>query len=222
MAKGYVTEFRYCSKIALGIKEYGKLDNLIDYELGMARSDRAFIFTDNHDNQRGHGAGGDVLTHENPRDYKQAVAYTLAQDYGFTRIMSSYFFTNTDQGPPNNGGYSTADVIINADGSCGGGWVCEHRWNVMKKMVEFRNSVVGTSMSNYWNNGNAVAFSRGNKGFFAMAKEGSMSEYLQTGLPAGSYCNIIDDCASSIRVGAHGMAHISINNYEEPFLAVHV
>jgi hypothetical protein len=36
-------------------------------------------------------------------------------------------------------------------------------------------------MSNYWNNGNAVAFSRGNKGFFAMAKQGSMSENLQTG-----------------------------------------
>lgn len=64
MAKGYVTEFRYCSKIALGIKEYGKLDNLIDYELGMARSDRAFIFTDNHDNQRGHGAGGIWTSHD--------------------------------------------------------------------------------------------------------------------------------------------------------------
>jgi hypothetical protein len=36
-------------------------------------------------------------------------------------------------------------------------------------------------MENYWNNGNAVAFSRGNKGFFAMAKQGSMSESLQTG-----------------------------------------
>lgn len=48
---------------------------------------------------------GNVITHENPRDYKQAVAYTLAQDYGFTRIMSSYFFENSDQGPPSNGGY---------------------------------------------------------------------------------------------------------------------
>jgi alpha-amylase len=103
-------------------------------------------------------SAGNVITHESPRDYKQAVAYTLAQDYGFTRIMSSYYFTNTDQGPPSNGSYrymkysapfivshlltyfilypfSTADVIINGDGSCGGGWVCEHRWNVMKKMV---------------------------------------------------------------------------------------
>jgi alpha-amylase len=56
--KGYVTEFRYCSKIAWGIKDYGQLSNLIDYGWGMARSDRAFIFTDNHDNQRGHGGGG--------------------------------------------------------------------------------------------------------------------------------------------------------------------
>jgi alpha-amylase len=58
MQKGYVTEFRYCSKIAWGIKDYGQLSNLIDYGWGMARSDRAFIFTDNHDNQRGHGGGG--------------------------------------------------------------------------------------------------------------------------------------------------------------------
>jgi hypothetical protein len=50
-------------------------------------------------------SAGNVITHESPRDYKQAVAYTLAQDYGFTRIMSSYYFTNTDQGPPSNGGY---------------------------------------------------------------------------------------------------------------------
>ena len=53
-----MTEFRYCSKIAWGIKDYGQLGNLIDYGWGMARSDRAFIFTDNHDNQRGHGGGG--------------------------------------------------------------------------------------------------------------------------------------------------------------------
>jgi alpha-amylase len=41
--------------------------------------------------------------------------------------------------------------------------------------------VAGTAKENYWNNGNAVAFSRGNKGFFAMAKGGSMDETLQTG-----------------------------------------
>lgn len=218
---GYVTEFRYCQKIGWGIQNYGQLANLVDYGWGMAVSERAFIFVDNHDNQRGHGGGGSILTYQSPRDYKQAQAYTLAQDYGFTRIMSSYDFgTNSDQGPPSDANGRTKDVSFNSDGSCAGGWVCEHRWNVQRKMVQFRNAVAGTSMDNYYNDGGAVAFSRGNKGFFAMAKNGNFQKTLATGLPAGTYCNIIDDCASSVTVDASGMGSISINNYEEPILAL--
>jgi len=55
---GYVTEFRYCSQIAAGIQSYSKLSSIPDYGWGMAQSDRAFIFVDNHDNQRGHGGAG--------------------------------------------------------------------------------------------------------------------------------------------------------------------
>lgn len=56
-----MTEFRYCFKIANGIRNYGELSNMIDYGWGMARSDRAFIFVDNHDNQRGHGGAGNYM-----------------------------------------------------------------------------------------------------------------------------------------------------------------
>ncbi|KZS14665.1 Alpha-amylase 1 [Daphnia magna] len=216
---GLVTEFRYCMKLAWGINDYGQLGGLIDYGWGMARDDRAFVFVDNHDNQRGHGGAGDVITHKTPREYKQAVSYMLAHPYGFTQVMSSYYFDNSDVGPPHNEDYSAADVIIKPDGSCDGGWVCEHRWNPIAKMVRFRNAVAGTAMENYWNNGGAVSFSRGNKGFFAMAKGGSMTETLVTGLPAGTYCNIIDDCATSITVGSDGKALVQINNYEEPIFA---
>jgi len=76
---------------------------------------------------------------------------------------------------------STADVPINADGTCGGGWVCEHRWNSIAKMVKFRNAAAGKPIANYFNNGGAVAFSRGNVGFFAMAKDGKIDQSLQTG-----------------------------------------
>ena len=55
---GLVTEFRYCMKLAWGITDYGQLGGLIDYGWGMARDDRAFVFVDNHDNQRGHGGAG--------------------------------------------------------------------------------------------------------------------------------------------------------------------
>lgn len=42
----------------------------------------------------------------------------------------------------------------------------------------------------------------------------------EKGLPAGSYCNIIDNCASSIQVGYDGSALVTIDNYDEPILAV--
>jgi len=47
--------------------------------------------------------------------------------------------------------------------------------------VQFRNAVAGTSMDNYHNDGGSVAFSRGNKGFFAMAKNGNFQKTLATG-----------------------------------------
>ena len=36
-------------------------------------------------------------------------------------------------------------------------------------------------MDNYHNDGSSVAFSRGNKGFFAMAKNGNFQKTLATG-----------------------------------------
>lgn len=60
---------------------------------GLLESGFAFNFVDNHDNQRGHGAGGEnVLTFRADRIYKQSIAFTLAIPYGVSRIMSSYFW----------------------------------------------------------------------------------------------------------------------------------
>lgn len=53
----------------------------------------AVSFIDNHDTQRGHGAGGaSIITHKDPRRYKIAQAFTLANVYGIPRVMSSYFW----------------------------------------------------------------------------------------------------------------------------------
>jgi len=54
---------------------------------------------DNHDNQRGHGAGGaSILTFRVPRLYKQAVAFMLAWPYSVTRVMSSYYWEQKMEG----------------------------------------------------------------------------------------------------------------------------
>ena len=218
---GYVTEFRFGIKMREGITNFDRLGQVVDYGWGMADSGHALIFIDNHDNQRGHGGGGDLLTFKNPQNYKLAVAFMLAQDYGFTRVMSSYSFTNSDQGPPHNADFSTMDVSVNADGKgCGNGWVCEHRWSSIANMVAFRNAVAGTNKANWFDQNNEVAFSRGNKGFFAMAKSGHMDRTLQTGLPAGQYCDLITNCAKKVTVDGSGNAHIVINSNDDPVLAI--
>lgn len=40
--------------------------------------------------------------------YVMAVAYMLAWPYGYPRVMSSFYFTNNDQGPPSNGATITS------------------------------------------------------------------------------------------------------------------
>ncbi|KAH8289977.1 hypothetical protein KR054_004900, partial [Drosophila jambulina] len=62
---------------------------------GFAASDRSLVFVDNHDNQRGHGAGGaDVLTYKVPKQYKMASAFMLAHPFGTPRVMSSFSFSD--------------------------------------------------------------------------------------------------------------------------------
>lgn len=51
----------------------------------------ALVFVDNHDNQRGHGAGGaSIVSFWDPKLHKMAVSYMLAHPYGVTRVMSSF------------------------------------------------------------------------------------------------------------------------------------
>ncbi|KAH9377689.1 hypothetical protein HPB48_013960 [Haemaphysalis longicornis] len=100
-------------------------------------SNEALVFIDNHDNQRGHGGGGGVLTFFEPRLYKMATAFMLAWPYGLPRVMSSYrwpryFRDGNDQnnwiGPPADVEWRIKKVLRNPDDTCGNGWVCEHRF----------------------------------------------------------------------------------------------
>lgn len=68
LSPGRTTEFRFCKKIAWGINDFGQLGFIYDAGWGMAPSDKALVFVDNHDNQRGHGGAGDVLTYKAVRN----------------------------------------------------------------------------------------------------------------------------------------------------------
>ncbi len=72
--------------------------------------------------------------------------------------------------------------------------------------VEFRNAIVGTAREHFWSEGDAVGMARTGKGYFAMAKR-SLTKTVQTAMPQGTYCNIIDDCATRYRANC-AFAHL--------------
>lgn len=93
-----VTEFKYGMNLGDVVrKNFGqKLSYLSNFGegWGMMAGLSALVFVDNHDNQRGHGAGGfsRILTFFESNMYKIANAFQLAWPYGHVRLMSSYFW----------------------------------------------------------------------------------------------------------------------------------
>ncbi|XP_026327828.1 alpha-amylase 1-like [Hyposmocoma kahamanoa] len=228
-----VTEFRFGIELSRAFLRQTQLRWLYNWgpQWNLLASDVALVFIDNHDNQRGHGAGGDILTYKRDRQYKAATAFMLAHPYGQPQVMSSFAFTNTEAGPPQDGNGNIISPSINADNTCGNGWVCEHRWRQIFQMVAFRNVAGGHGVNNWWDNGsNQIAFSRGNAAFIAFNNDGwNLDQSLQTGLPAGRYCDIISGSRSgssctgkTITVGSDGRAQISIATNElDMMLAIH-
>jgi len=206
---GRTTEFRYGLKVGdlVRNKNYAGLGGVYDQGWGMADPDHAMVFIDNHDNQRGHGGGGSLLTHEDPWNYKIGSSFMLAHDYGFKRVMSSYYYNgDTDAGAPNDHPHT----------DCGGGFACEHRWASIGNMIQFTNAVYGTDVGNWVGGSDMLAFSRGNKGFFAM---GNVNGDFDTGLPDGEYCDIISECEQMITISG-GRGHFKPHNGDEPVVAI--
>ncbi|KAG2461336.1 AMY1 amylase, partial [Polypterus senegalus] len=92
---GRVTEFKNSAKLGTVFRKWDneKMAYLKNWGEGwsLMPSDKAVVFIDNHDNQRGHGPGGaSVLTFWDSRLYKMATGFMLAHPYGVTRVMSSF------------------------------------------------------------------------------------------------------------------------------------
>lgn len=62
--------------------------------------------------------------------------------HGYPRVMSSYRFTDGNEGPPHDENYNIKPVIVK-ENLCSNGWVCEHRWREIYSMVQFREVVQG-------------------------------------------------------------------------------
>lgn len=233
---GVVTEFMHAREISLTFRGKKPLHDLLQWgpAKGFLPSRDALVFVDNQDIQRGLSVLGDeVISFKDKRQYLLANAFMLAHVYGLPRIMSSFEFESEDQGPPADTNQNIAGRVVDGNGQCEGPWVCEHRWKPIVNMIKFRNVVGNASIGNWADNGqNQMAFCRGNLGFIAFNNELSLNfrASLQTCVPAGTYCDIINGekvngvcTGEQIVVDENGKAEISIPyQMDVPIVAFHV
>lgn len=230
-----ITEFRY---LRLGETfRAPDLTSLTDFSAqswGLLESDRAVVFTDNHDTQRGHS-----VSYRDGTLHQLANVFLLATPYGYPKLISSYSFTagsGRDDGPPSSAEGATLGAHHPDAKPCvttgsrpfdantrstltDGRWVCEHRDPAMTAMVQFRRATAGAPVAHTWSSGpETLAFARTGKGFVVINHSGTaLEETLQTGLPEGSYCDVIAhgsprDCANDGRlvVDAQGNATVQV------------
>jgi alpha-amylase len=159
---------------------------------GLLPADKAVMFLENHDTQR--VLGNRDISYRDGNVYRLAAVWMLAQPYGYPSVMSSYAFdrdsqAGVDAGRPTAGQGCAARM----ESAVIGQWVCEHRDAWIANMVAFRRYVAGTAQANWWDDGaNAIAFSRGNKGFVAINRETSaVTRSFATGLAPGTYCDVL-------------------------------
>jgi len=186
-ANGHVTEFKYGMELfrAFSDRDLTGLESLGSGE-GWVQPELAVVFIDNHDVQRGHAGGNNVLTHREWDAYELASIFMLAWPYGYPMVMSSYRFSDSEHGPPST-------QAVGDEGSCSAEWVCEHRASAIATMVGFRGQTHGQPMTGWTQlNSSAIAFSRANAGFVAInAGISTVDAQVPVGLAPGRYRDIL-------------------------------
>jgi len=160
---------------------------------GLMPTDKAVVFLQNHDTQHQCGLG-----YRDANVFRLANVWMLAQPYGYPSVLSSFAFacpSGNSMGPPSDAAGNTTAVHCAASMETAqiGEWVCEHRDPYIRNMVAFRRIVAGTDENHWWDDGaNAIAFTRGDKGFVAINNGSArVQATIATGMAAGTYCDRI-------------------------------
>lgn len=234
-ALGTVTEFTYSTQIGMIFRKIDRnLSALHQWgpQSGFLPSKYSFVFVSNHDNERGHGSGGSmILNYKEKNLYTRAVCFMLSHPHGgnHPRIMSSYYFDDPSQGPPQDSDGNIVSRAIDENGQCTAGWVCDHRMHPIANMIKFRSVTDGTVVRYFTNIAeNQISFCRGNKGFIAINNSNcDLKATVDACMPDGRYCDIISgdlvdgQCTGKYVAIKNGKAIIEIPSDSEGILAIH-
>lgn len=218
---GHVTEFGYGQQVGSNVLQSNKMQYFSTFgeSWGLMPTDKAVVFLDNHDTQRGNA----VLTYKDGALYTLANVFMLAHPYGYPKVMSSFAFNDHDQGPPHDPVHTSPDPLTGVN--CGKGeWVCEHRQPAIAGMVRFRSVSAGAPVAQFNSglNGNAIAFGRQGKAFVAINRDPSQTwtATLPTTLGGGNYNDVISTNNQTVMVSGDGK--VSINLPPMSAMAFHI
>lgn len=210
---GDVHEFDYGRQLKSAFG--GSIAGLDSIAEGKLDSEDAGVFVDNHDTER----NGETMNETWGSKYVLANTFMLAYPYGSPSVYSGYTFTDFDAGAPGATATSVPDANCDSDA-----WTCTQRWTEIQGMVGFYNTVAGTALTNWWDDGdNQIAFGRGDKGFVAINNtDSATTRTYSSSLPAGTYCDVVaaSDCSETITVAADGTFSATLPAYGA--LALHV
>ena len=204
---GEVFEFQYARDLGPGLRG----GFLTDPELGAERpfhvpSDSAITFIDNHDTERGDAA----LTYRDGALYVIANALMLADDYGTPVVYSGYAFSDREAGASQDAsgvvaGWSCADATGPREDYADGDGVCTEAWTAIAGMLEFRGVAGDAVRLPSVGEGGVYGFERDSRALLltnatAIEREAAV----ETGLPDGTYCDVISGGRGPVTDGCHG------------------
>ena len=208
--EGSVTAFDYTYAITDDFED-GDLAALDSYSPELPSSD-ATTFVSDQDTERSSSAS---LSYADGAEYNLADEFLLAYGYGTPQIYSSFEYGNYNQAPPDTSNGDVTDTV------CGtGAWACTEQNSAVDAMVGWHNLALtdDAAVANWTTDGNdLIAFSRGDAAWIAINNGGSAeTDTFQTGLPDGSYCDIVADtysdgtCSGAGIVVVDGQATVTV------------
>lgn len=168
---------------------------------GLLPAEDSVSFVTNHDTER----DGRHLSYRDGDTAVLANVFQLGWDHGApVTVYSGFTYRGNDDGPPSDAsGYVTGT-------DCGNGWYCLDRDPRITGMVQWRAAVGDAEVTRFQSpQSNVIGFARG-EGFLAINNsDAAATASFATGLPDGTYCDLLSGCASEITVTG-GQATLSL------------
>ena len=219
---GEVFEFSYARDLAPQLSSGVFADPELEGDRPLhVPADRAVVFVDNHDTERGEA---DVTYRDGPL-YVIANALMLADDYGTPVVFSGYAFSDRDAGAPTEADgtvspASCAGATGPAESYADGERTCVQSWPAIAGMLEFRAVVGDAPRLAGVDEGDAYGFEREGRGVVAVnVGDAAQAIEIPTSLPAGEYCDVIaggldavsgDGCRGAVHTVENGVARFEL------------